>query len=296
MSHEPFSLNRRALAGLLATALTPGVFAQAAAPASAPVDGVLSAQLVKTGLYLITGGGGNTLMRYSANGIILVDGKSPGQYRALRSQVRRIGRLGDLPVRVLFLTDLQPWHAGNAAAFLGAKVAVIAPRRAIGALTDEPVAGVPAPVVAFDHEYRLRMGGVEVLALDVGSAATADSTVVHFPDLKVVALGDLVSAGAPLPDYATGGSLSGWRTALDRVLALDFDTAVASQGGPMSRADVEAFKSKLDALVSRARALVRRGADRDAFIARLDTTDLGWRFDVPPEHWDRCRADLAGER
>lgn len=296
MPHKPFQSDRRALVGLLASAWVPNVFAEAAPSASAPAGAAMSAQLVKTGLYLIAGGGGNTLMRYSANGIILVDGKSPGQYRALRSQVGRIGRLADMPVRVLFITDLQPWHAGNAAAFLAARVAVIAPRRAAGVLAPEPAASAPAPVVGFDHEYRLRIGGVEVLALEVGSAATADSTVVHFPDLKVVALGDLVSAGAPQPDYATGGSLSGWGPALARVLALDFGTAVASTGGPIGRSEVEAFKAKLDTLVTRGRSLVREGVDRERFVARLDTTDLGWRFDVPSEHWDRCRADLAGER
>src|SRR5580765_776582 len=62
-------------------------------------DIVLSSQLVKTGLYLIAGGGGNTLLRFSANGLILVDGKLPGTYRALMSQVRKINKLSDMPIR-----------------------------------------------------------------------------------------------------------------------------------------------------------------------------------------------------
>src|SRR5215207_10060467 len=43
----------------------------------------LETQLVKTGLYLIQGGGGNSLMRFSASGIILVDGKLRANYRPL---------------------------------------------------------------------------------------------------------------------------------------------------------------------------------------------------------------------
>ena len=90
----------------------------------------LSADLVKTGLYVITGGGGNTLMRFSANGLILVDGKLPGNYRALMSQVRKINKLWDLPIRVLIVTDHHENHAGNNAQFLAAGVAIIAQENA----------------------------------------------------------------------------------------------------------------------------------------------------------------------
>ena len=59
------------------------------------------AELVKTGLYLVTGGGANTLVRFSPMGLVLVDGKSPGTYRPFMSAVRRIVRVAELPVRVL---------------------------------------------------------------------------------------------------------------------------------------------------------------------------------------------------
>src|SRR5436190_15673549 len=58
-------------------------------------DVTLTSELVRTGLYLISGGGGNSLLRFSANGLILVDGKLPGNYRALMSQVRRISKISD---------------------------------------------------------------------------------------------------------------------------------------------------------------------------------------------------------
>src|SRR5215471_20319548 len=67
--------------------------------AKASSEVALNAQLVKTGLYLIEGGGANSLLRFSANGLILVDGKLPGNYRALMSQVRKISKISDLPVR-----------------------------------------------------------------------------------------------------------------------------------------------------------------------------------------------------
>ena len=68
----------------------------------------------------------------------------------------------------------------------------------------------------------------------------------------LVAVGDLVAA-TPDPDYAAGGSLVGWGPVLADVLKLDFDVVVPGSGPPMSRADLVAFKTKIDTLVTRAR-------------------------------------------
>jgi hypothetical protein len=57
--------------------------------------------MLKTGLYLISGGGANSLLRLSANGEILVDGKRAQNYAALKSQVRTISRITDMPVRAV---------------------------------------------------------------------------------------------------------------------------------------------------------------------------------------------------
>ena len=92
-----------------------------------------------------------------------------------------------------------------------------------------------------------------------GNAHTSDDTGVFFPDLKVVAVGDLLSVDAPAPDFAGGGSLAGWGPVVERLLELDFDIAVPSVGPMLTRADVIAFKARLDTLVSRATALVSAG-------------------------------------
>ena len=68
---------------------------------------------MKTGLYMITGGGGNSLLRLNALGSILVDAKLPESYRPLRSQIRRISKFSDLPVRVLILTSQRDTPRGS---------------------------------------------------------------------------------------------------------------------------------------------------------------------------------------
>ena len=285
--------------GLLPAAAGVGAAAQdASSGASAATAVQLEADLVRTGLYLIRGGGGNSLLRLSANGMLLVDGKLPGNYRALMSQVRKISRLSEMPVRVLVLTDHHEERAGTNAQFLEARIPIVAQRDTLARLrlpeSSDTAAGLP--VVSYERERTLRLGGVEVQLRHFGSACTSGDTVVHFPDLKVVALGDLFPAGAPAPDFSAGGSLVGWGAVLARVLELDFDQVVPGTGPVVGRSALVAFKEKVDAVVARAGALVRGGVGRDELMSRMGREDLGWRFDFAGDDLDRFHAELSRSR
>ena len=128
----------------------------------------------------------------------------------------------------------------------------------------------------------MKLGGVEARLLHYGNAHTSGDTVVLFPNLKVIAIGDLF-APEPEPDYTAGGSLVGWGAALGEILKLDFDVAVASSGPGVTRAELEAFKKKMDTLVSRGIELVRKGVTEDRLMGQLKTDDLGWRLDFTGE-------------
>jgi hypothetical protein len=269
----------------------------------APVQ--LGAELVKTGLYLISGGGCNSLLRLSAAGCVLVDGKLPGTYRALMSQLRRINKLSDLPLRAVIFTNHHDIHAGNKAQFIDAGVAVLAHVNALPRLpaTQEPPAAASAApargkagaVFGFQHRHDLRIGGVEVQLHDFGPAQTNDDIVVLFPDLRVAAVGELYSASEPLPDFRNGGTLSGWVRVLDQVLTLDVDIVVPSVGPPVGRTELASFRDRVQTLTSRATALVRAGVAQDRFLQQLPTADLGWTLDMDAEAIGHLYADLARE-
>ena len=55
-----------------------------------PAPGRITVQPVSTGLFLITGGGSNTVLRFTAAGIVLVDGKRNGNYDAIRQKIAKI--------------------------------------------------------------------------------------------------------------------------------------------------------------------------------------------------------------
>ena len=159
---------------------------------------------------------------------------------------------------------------------------------------DSSGAKVGAPDITFDRGYTLRLGGIEVQLLHFGNAHTSGDTVVYFPNLKVVAVGDLF-APTPDPDFAAGGSLVNWGPVLGEVLKLDFDVAVPSTGPTIGRADLAAFKARIDTLVSRAASLVKNGVAKDQLMGQLQTADLGWRLDYTGDRLDRFYAELRAK-
>jgi cyclase len=299
MCKNAIPASRRCVIGLLAMFMAVAASAQSPQEREPPATGAggvtLRADLVKTGLYVISGGGGNTLMRFTASGLILVDGKLPGNYRPLMSQVRKLNKLGDLPVRVLVVTDHHETHAGNNAQFLAAGVPIIAQEDARNRLPAYPPAGgrAPTPIVTYDRNYTIRLGGIDAQLLHFGNAHTDGDTVVYFTNLKVVAVGDLFTSGTPEPDYSAGGSLVNWGPVLAQVLKLDFDVVVPSTGPMATKADLEAFKTRIDTVASRAIELVRKGVTKDQLMAQLKTDDLGWRFSFTGEQLDRFYAELS---
>jgi glyoxylase-like metal-dependent hydrolase (beta-lactamase superfamily II) len=249
---------------------------------------------VKTGLFVITGGGCNSVLRLSANGSILVDGKLPGNYEVL---LKRANRIADMPVRALILTDNNDSHIGNNAKFVQAGTRIVAQENAKERLPAYTLSdGTTAPpIITYDREYDLRLGGIEAELRHFGNARTSGDTVVYFPNLKIVAVGDLLAA-APNPDFSAGGSMTGWGPVLAQILKLDFDVVVPSTGPVATRADLEAFKSKMDTLVSRATTLVGRGVAKKDLMAQLKTDDLGIRLSFSDDQIDHFYAELASAK
>jgi glyoxylase-like metal-dependent hydrolase (beta-lactamase superfamily II) len=208
--------------------------------------------------------------------------------------MKAVNRIADQRVRVLINTDHHVEHTGSNAQFLQAGVQILAQENVKNNLAayDPPGGRIAPPTKTYDREFTLQGGGIEVQLLHLGNAATSGDTVVYFQDLKVVALGDLYTP-TPVPDYAAGGSLVGWGSALDAILKFDFDIAVPGDGPLITRADLAAYRVKIGRLVSRATSLVREGVPKDRLMSRLKTDDLGWQFDFTGSQLDLFYADLS---
>jgi cyclase len=234
---------------------------------------------LKPNLYMITGGGANTLIRVTPEGLIVVDTKNPGDqnYNRVMEEIRSVS---NLPVKYVLNTHHHPDHVGTNQKFIDAGAQVIA----LDALkehmgSDPRTKDIPGrPATTFAKDYTLRFGGAVVEAHSFGRGHTGDDTMVYFPDLKIVMVSDQMTDGTPIVDFANGGSAVEWTQILDGVLKLDFEEAIPGRGEPKSRADVQAFRDRFAKLVSRAQDAVRAGATRENLAAQVKTDDLGWTF------------------
>jgi cyclase len=245
---------------------------------------VQSIQMVKPGLYVVPGAGSNSIVRVTSEGVILVDTKLPGEanYTALMEQIRSVT---PQPVKVVIVTHHHADHTGNNDRFISAGAQVIGHEQLaknIDTYQFDPRPAKPSTTYS-TAEHTVRLGGAEVRVLHLGRAHTGGDSVVYFPDLKVVATSDAVTTGTqgPLADYAGGGSFAEWTAVLDALLTLDFDTAVPGAGPVLTKADVQAFRTKFTTMMTRASELVRKGVAKDQLLMQLKTDDIGWAPRIP---------------
>jgi len=268
-------------------------FSEVEKPGQTSADSRLNAALVKTGLFLISGGGGNSLLRLSANGFILVDGKLPGNYDAILALAKKLS-YSEQPIRILVNTDHHENHTALNEEFIKAGTFVLAQENVKENLTviRSSLRTIALPNRTYDQEFTINLGGVEVQLLHFGNAHTDGDTVVYFPDLKVVAVGDLY-ATVPNPDFSAGGSMVGWGPVLDRILQLDFDVVVPGTGPMVTKSELDTFKKKIDTVVSLATELVKRGVPKDQLMAQIKSDDLGRRLRFSMPQLDGFYAELA---
>ena len=271
---------------MVATLVTTSLLAQAppgggrggkgGAKAGATVEKI---RLLKPNLYMITGGGANTLVRVTPEGLILVDTKNPGDenYDRVMEEIKSVS---PLPVKYVLNTHHHPDHVGTNQKFIDAGATVIA-LEALKAnmASDGRTKDIPGrPTQTFAKDYVLKFGGAEVDAHFYGRGHTGDDTMVYFPDLKVVMVSDQMSDTTPIVDFANGGSAVEFTRSLDGVLKLDFDTAIPGRGEPKTRAEVQAFRDRFASVISRASDAIKAGATKDTLAMQVKTDDLGFTF------------------
>jgi glyoxylase-like metal-dependent hydrolase (beta-lactamase superfamily II) len=237
---------------------------------------------VKPGLYMVTGLGGNTTVRATPEGLIVVDTKNFGEanYTALTDLIKTVSQA---PVRYVFVTHHHQDHSGNIGPFQNAGAEVIVHEGLNKALdTYAPAQGTPAKSkVTYSTNRVVKVGNASAEARFFGRAHTSGDTWVYFPDLRVVSTGDSFVTAAPNADFPFGGSVVEWVKTLDQVLKWDFDTAIPGHGdNPLTKADVQAFRDKLNTILTRGRELVKKGTPKDQLLAQLKTDDLGWNLNT----------------
>ena len=248
---------------------------------------------VKPGLYMIVGIGGNSVVRTAEDGVILVDTKLTGD-KYYQDLIKSIRSVSDQPIKYVFVTHVHNDHSGNTPQFEAAGIPVIASddyKALVATYTVRPGQDrSPAPTISFAKNYTVKLKGATAVAYAVRPAHTASDSIIYFPDEKTVAMGDNMFSGAPTIDWVNGGRLLGMQENWNKIEKLDFDTLIPGHGdGPISRAEFEVDRKKLDTLIERLRALVKAGTPKDQLLAKVKVDDLGpgWDIKAQRDEWSR---------
>ncbi len=236
---------------------------------------------LKPNLYMITGGGANTLVRVTPEGIIVVDTKNPGgeNYMRLMEEIRSVSQA---PVKYVMNTQHHPDHVGTNQQFIDAGATVIDLQALKDFEASDPrTKDIPGRATqTFAKDYTLNFGGAKVEAHFYGPGHTGDDTMVYFPAEGVVMVSDQITDNNPIVDFANGGSALDWNKSLDGVLKLNWDMAIPGRGEPKSKAEVQAFRDRWNTLITRAQDAVKAGATRDTLASQVKTDDLGWNMNA----------------
>jgi glyoxylase-like metal-dependent hydrolase (beta-lactamase superfamily II) len=241
---------------------------------------------LKDGLYVIPGydgaaTGGNVAVRVTTEGVIVVDSKLPVLYADIVNKVKSVSAR---PIKYLLNTHQHGDHTGSNAQFL--KTTEILMHR--NARANMIKANLPGPGrIVYTDQQSVFLGGVEAQMRYMGRGHTNGDSVIYFPDLRTVHTGDLVVWGkrsqgttlTPNMDYAAGsGSGKEWVATLDKMLALDFDTAIPGHGPVLTKDQVRVFRNKMQTLNERMAALIKGGGKKTDIATKIRLDDLDWPF------------------
>jgi cyclase len=171
-------------------------------------------------LYVLIGGGGNTLAMVRDDGVVLVDTKLPGWGRPILDAVQAIT---DRPVMTIINTHAHGGHVGGNVEFptvtqIIAQEKTRANMQKMDAFRNAPAKFLPNKTVA--DKMSLFDGRDEIDLYYFGAGHTNGDLVVVFPQKRLAAMGDLfASKAAPFIDLANGGSGVALPQTLSRAVA-----------------------------------------------------------------------------
>jgi cyclase len=280
------SILKGALGGVVGLTLPPfarDAFAQGS-PAVVPVSG---------GFVMLTGAGGNVLVRTASTGQVLVDNGAAAFTDAVLKRLRELPGAGR--VTTVFNTHWHREQVGGNLAFGRSEATIIAHEKTRAHLaTDYYLQGedryekaLPKearPTVAFFTGDQTLAGNERIEYGHLLEAHTDGDIYVFFRDANVLAAGDAISPlRDPELDWFGGGWLGGRADAQEKLLKLsNAQTRIVPSYGPVvGRAELQAELDMTRVLFDRMLDLVRKGMSAQDMLDAGLMQDLSRTFRDP---------------
>jgi glyoxylase-like metal-dependent hydrolase (beta-lactamase superfamily II) len=233
----------------------------------------IQTQMVRSGVYMLQGSGGNIGVFVGEDGVFVID----DQYAPLTDKIlAAIAEISSEPVRFVFNTHWHGDHTGGNENLGRAGAVIVAHENVRERLSMDqvlerigrepaPTPAAPAgalPVITFAEDVTFHLNGDELYAFHVSNAHTDGDAIVHFRGANVVHMGDTFFRDRfPFIDTATGGSIDGLIAATGAALAvMNARTMVIPGHGALStREDLRAYRDALMSMRDAVATLVEEG-------------------------------------
>jgi glyoxylase-like metal-dependent hydrolase (beta-lactamase superfamily II) len=270
-----------------------GAVAFAAATVMPRAFAKFTAHPVANGFTLLTGGGGNVLVRSTNDGAILVDSGGEAAAEALLPTVHEL--TGNAKVHTLFNTH---WHLDQIGGNLGlgrAGANIVAHEKTRLRLATpyylpqrdeyrQPMPVQAQPKQSFFTTGETTVGGQRLEYGHLLQAHTDGDAYVYFRDANVIAVGDAISPERdPELDWFGGGWLGGRVDSLQQLLDLTNAQTrfVPSYGAVVGRANVQAEHDMCLELFERFVDRIRKGESNEDMLAAGIMEDTGRAWSDP---------------
>lgn len=256
-----------------------GGFAAASMPSSVALALDVLTDDATPDIRILAGAGGNIVVLATSEGQIVVDSGNAESSSLVVSTLRKLG-VPDGKVAVLVNTHWHEDQTGANEALGLAGTTIVAHEKTRQRLSagwyvpaedryEAPLPPAGRPTTAFFETGALHVGEKRVEYGYLIEAHTDGDLYVRFPDVNIIAVGDVVSPERdPVLDWFGGGWLGGRVDALAALLRLgDADTRYVPSFGPViGRADVQAEHDLMLAIFDRMVVNLRLGQTADDML------------------------------
>ena len=212
-------------------------------PANAPK--VIEVDKVKDNLFVLKGGGGNTAVFVTSNGVVVVDAKNPGWGQPILDKIKE---LTNKPVTTLINTHTHGDHVSGNVEFPASVDVIVqentkANMEKMDIFKENNNRGMAKKT--FKDKMTVGKGADQIDLYYFGPGHTNGDAWVVFPALRTAHLGDLfASKGLPLVDGNNGGSVRQYPDTLNKGYRAvkDVDTVINGHNNTTTTwADVKQF-------------------------------------------------------
>ncbi|WP_018148372.1 MBL fold metallo-hydrolase [Henriciella marina] len=216
-----------------------------------------------SGIYMLTGRGGNVGVLSGGEGTLVVDSQYADMAPGLLSAIEEVA--GETDIRFLLNTHWHGDHTGGNVPMAETGATILAHDEVRTRLTSEntramggetqiipPADEAAWPVVSYSEEMRVYLNGQTIHILHLPDAHTDGDSAVYFEEANILHTGDVMFNGRfPFVDVWSGGTFAGYIKALSKLhdLADDETRIIPGHGPEATRADIKALRDMMVAAV-----------------------------------------------